>query len=144
MERKSTITILSKLTMVLAALLPSSVAAHPIHHHSTGFSHGLLHGFTSWNHLLLALAVGFLCHMTFQAYKHGWGKLLGLFTAAYGLSHATQFTATGETLLGLAIGFVSLSFLGAVVSQLTSDAKKLEGIKQSLSFAIVIGLIALG
>ncbi len=142
MERKATNATLSKFTLLLLALLPSSLAAHPVHPHSTSFGDGLVHGVTSGSHLFLALAVGFLCHMTLQSYKHGWGKLLGLFTVGYAASHATQFTGNTGTLAGLALGFVCLSSLGAALSQLTSDTKKLEGIKQAISVAVVIGLIA--
>ena len=113
MERKSQTTLLTALALPIIALSTTSAFAHPMHSHHSSFSDGLAHGLTSWNHLLVALTVGFLCRIALTNYPFGWGKALIATTAIYTVTHLSQIFSSGWTAPGLILGFLSVGLIGA-------------------------------
>jgi hypothetical protein len=121
MERKSPTSPLTSLAFLITVLLPISAIAHPLHSHHSSFTDGLAHGLTSWNHLLIALAIGFLCRIGLNSTQFGWGQALIATTAIYTISHAPSLFSSLWTAPGLIVGFLLIGLFGVALGHITTD-----------------------
>jgi hydrogenase/urease accessory protein HupE len=126
MDRKSPTTPLTSLALLISVLTPISTVAHPFHSHHTSFTDGLTHGLTSWNHLLIALAIGFLCRIALTNTQFTWGKAMIATTAFYTISHGASLFASVWTAPGLIVGFLSIGLVGVALGHLTIEQSAIQ------------------
>lgn len=126
MEPKSPTTSLTSLALLTTVLLPISAIAHPLHSHNSSFTDGLAHGLTSWNHLLIALAIGFLCRIALTSTQFGWGKALIATTAIYTFSHSASLFSSLWTAPGLIVGFLSIGLVGVALGHFTTEQSTIQ------------------
>ena len=142
MERKSPTTSLISFALLISVLIPISVIAHPLHSHQTSFTDGLAHGLTSWNHLLIALSIGFLGRIALTHTQFGWGKALIATTAIYTIAHSASLSSSVWAAPGVIVGFLSMGLAGVALGHLTIERPTIQRFRFAGSI-VALAILAL-
>ena len=107
----------TRFVLGLISLLPLMGLAHPFPGNEANLQAALGHPLTSWEHLLTAIAAGFLGRAIADSLNLTWAKLVAAFAGIYCLSHFAMQPMPWPSFLGLMTGFVLLSGVGSFLER---------------------------
>lgn len=112
MDRHFLKTLLNKLILLTIALLPATLWAHPASVPHNDFASGFAHVWTSWEHLLLNVGLGYLAGLALTQRQTLLGKLSGVTLFFCGILHLNSLALSLPASIGLLMGFGLVGLLG--------------------------------